>query len=147
MGPDQEVVFEGEKITLDIPKDGLELQSGWTITPHTHPGVIHILLCLESCISRLQLLVFQLLHKLCLAIIESESLYFIHTDHKTAGRPVCSRPTSALLPVVCEVDWTAGATCGAGAQGGAAGSKRTFQLLPDSTSCITAITSRFISIL
>ena len=57
MGPDQEVVFEGEKITLDIPKDGLELQSGWTITPHTHPGVIHILLCLEKCISGLELLV------------------------------------------------------------------------------------------
>jgi len=32
-------VFEGENITLDIPKEGLVLESGWTITPHTHPGV------------------------------------------------------------------------------------------------------------
>ena len=39
MGPDQEVVFEGEKITLDIPKEGVTLESGWTITPHTYPGV------------------------------------------------------------------------------------------------------------
>ena len=58
MGPDQEVVFEGEKITLDIPEDGLKLESGWTITPHTHPGVIHMLLCLESCILGLQCLFF-----------------------------------------------------------------------------------------
>ena len=38
-GPDQEVMFEEEQITLDIPKEGLVLESGWTITPHTHPGV------------------------------------------------------------------------------------------------------------
>ena len=39
VGPDQEVIFEEEQITLDIPKEGLVLESGWTITPHTHPGV------------------------------------------------------------------------------------------------------------
>jgi len=39
MGPHQEVMFEGDKITLDIPKEGLVLENGWTITPHTHPGV------------------------------------------------------------------------------------------------------------
>ena len=39
MGPDQEVVFEGEKIALNIPKEGVTLESGWTITPHTYPGV------------------------------------------------------------------------------------------------------------
>ena len=39
VGPDQEVIFEEEQITLDIPKEGLLLESGWTITPHTHPGV------------------------------------------------------------------------------------------------------------
>ena len=39
VGPDQEVMFEKEQITLDIPKEGLLLESGWTITPHTHPGV------------------------------------------------------------------------------------------------------------
>jgi len=147
MGPDQEVVFEGEKIILDIPEDGLELESGWTITPHTHPGVIHMLLCLEGCILGLHCLYFSCYIGCSVVIIESESSYFIYTDYKTAGRPICSRATSALLPVVCEVDRAAGATCGAGAQGEAAGSKRTLQLLPDSTSCITAITSRFILIM
>jgi len=39
VGPDQEVEFEEETITLDIPKEGILLESGWTITPHTHPGV------------------------------------------------------------------------------------------------------------
>jgi len=39
MGPYQEVVFEGEKIILDIPKKGLALENGWTITPDTYPGV------------------------------------------------------------------------------------------------------------
>ena len=38
-GPDQEVIFEGEEITLDIPKEGISLESGWKITPYTHPGV------------------------------------------------------------------------------------------------------------
>ena len=39
MGPYQEVVFEGEKIILDIPKEGVVLENGWTITPDTYPGV------------------------------------------------------------------------------------------------------------
>ena len=39
MGPDQEVMFEGENITLDIPKEGLVLESGWTLIPHIHPRV------------------------------------------------------------------------------------------------------------
>jgi len=39
MSSHQEVVFEGEKITLDIPKEGLVLENGWTIIPYTHPGV------------------------------------------------------------------------------------------------------------
>jgi len=38
-GPDQELVFEGKKITLDIPKEGIVLESGWTITLQTHCGV------------------------------------------------------------------------------------------------------------
>jgi len=32
-------VFEREKIILDIPKEGIVLENGWTITPHTYPGV------------------------------------------------------------------------------------------------------------
>ena len=39
MGPYQEVMFEGDMITLDIPGEGIALTSGWTITPHTYPGV------------------------------------------------------------------------------------------------------------
>ena len=54
VGPLQEVAFEGE-ITLDIPKEGLVLESGWSITPHTHPGVslfyntIHVSVCYCRC--------------------------------------------------------------------------------------------------
>jgi len=39
MGPYQEVTFKEENISLDIPKEGTVLESGWTITPHTYPGV------------------------------------------------------------------------------------------------------------
>ena len=39
VGPDQEVTFEQDQITLDIPKEGLVLENGWAITPHTYPGV------------------------------------------------------------------------------------------------------------
>ena len=39
MGPDQEVVFEEEHITLDIKADGIVLENGWTIFPDTYPRV------------------------------------------------------------------------------------------------------------
>ena len=39
MGPDQEVMFEEEQISLDIPEEGIVLESGWRIIPHTYPGV------------------------------------------------------------------------------------------------------------
>jgi len=39
VGPDQEVMFEDRKITLDIPEEGITLSTGWMITPLTHPGV------------------------------------------------------------------------------------------------------------
>ena len=38
-GPSQVVMFEGDKITLDIAVEGVMLENGWTITPYTHPGV------------------------------------------------------------------------------------------------------------
>ena len=41
-------MFEGENITLDIPKEGILLESGWTITPHTHPGVNFMLLVITQ---------------------------------------------------------------------------------------------------
>ena len=43
VGPDQEVMFEEERITLDIPEDGIVLESGWSITPLTYPGVSQLL--------------------------------------------------------------------------------------------------------
>jgi len=49
LGPDQEVVFEREMITLDIPKEGLVLEKGWAITPHTHPGVSPINASISIC--------------------------------------------------------------------------------------------------
>ena len=39
VGPDQEVMFQDRKITLDIPEEGITLTTGWMITPLTHPGV------------------------------------------------------------------------------------------------------------
>ena len=39
VGPSQEVIFEEEQITLDIPKGGILLENGWTITPYAYPGV------------------------------------------------------------------------------------------------------------
>ena len=33
------VMFEGDKIMLDIAVEGVVLENGWTITPYTHPGV------------------------------------------------------------------------------------------------------------
>ena len=44
MGPDFEVIFEREQIVLDIPKEGLVLENGWTITPYAAPGVSELLL-------------------------------------------------------------------------------------------------------
>ena len=38
-GPYQVGVFEGNMISLDIPKEGVVLVSGWGITPATYPGV------------------------------------------------------------------------------------------------------------
>ena len=34
---DQMVIFEEQQTVLDIEKEGVVLDSGWTITPHTHP--------------------------------------------------------------------------------------------------------------
>jgi len=39
MGPYKEVMFKEEMITLDIPEEGIALESGWTITPLTYPRV------------------------------------------------------------------------------------------------------------
>ena len=39
VGPDQEVTFENDNISLDIAAEGLVLENGWIITPYTHPAV------------------------------------------------------------------------------------------------------------
>jgi len=54
--------------------------------------------------------------------------------------------SGALLSVACEVEWTAGAACGACPQSGAARSKGTIQLLldPSAFSGITDTTSKYV---
>ena len=52
LGSSQEVEFEGEKITLDIPKEGIVLESGWTIIPHTLPEVSLFYNTLSVCYCR-----------------------------------------------------------------------------------------------
>ena len=45
-GDDQAVLFDQSKITLDIPADGVVLESGWSITPLATSEVrlfVHIL--------------------------------------------------------------------------------------------------------
>jgi len=39
VGPHQKVMFAGKEITLDIPRVGITLDTGWTVTPLVHPGV------------------------------------------------------------------------------------------------------------
>ena len=39
VGSHQKVMFAGKEITLDIPLEGITLDTGWTITPLVHPGV------------------------------------------------------------------------------------------------------------
>jgi len=51
VGPLQEVAFEGE-ITLDIPKEGLVVENGWSITPHTYSGVSLFYIAISVCYSR-----------------------------------------------------------------------------------------------
>ena len=34
------VVFKRDKVTLDVPEDGIKLSSGWSIVPMTHPASV-----------------------------------------------------------------------------------------------------------
>ena len=38
-GLDQEVEFTADRITLDIPADGIIVKEGWSIRPLIHPTV------------------------------------------------------------------------------------------------------------
>lgn len=38
-GPNQEVEFEADTITLDVPKEGITTEEGWKIKPLAHPMV------------------------------------------------------------------------------------------------------------
>jgi len=55
-------------------------------------------------------------------------------DHKKPSGSVCTWWPCAFLLAVFEVDWTAGAACGTGAQSKATGGKGAQQLLLDETS-------------
>ena len=36
------VVFKRDKVTLDIPEDGIKLSSGWSIVPMAHPASVSL---------------------------------------------------------------------------------------------------------
>jgi len=44
----EEVMFEEQKISLDIPEEGMMLENGWTITPHSYPGVSLVMIVVFS---------------------------------------------------------------------------------------------------
>ena len=51
VGPEQEVTFQNDNISLDIAAEGLKLQNGWTINPYTYPGVsLHYLTAIAKII-------------------------------------------------------------------------------------------------
>ena len=37
------VVFKRDKVTLDIPEDGIKLSSGWSIVPMAHPASVSLM--------------------------------------------------------------------------------------------------------
>ena len=37
------VVLDGDKVTLDIPEDGIRLDNGWSIVPMTHPASVSLM--------------------------------------------------------------------------------------------------------
>ena len=44
------IYFESDKITLDIPREGIDLPSGWKIIPLSHPVVSSELIVILVCI-------------------------------------------------------------------------------------------------
>ena len=42
IGPYFEVNFDGEEVSLDIPKDGINLPNGWAIQPLVYPPKVSI---------------------------------------------------------------------------------------------------------
>lgn len=43
VGPDFEVIFNGDEVFLEIPKNGITLQSGWTLLPLVYPTRVRVL--------------------------------------------------------------------------------------------------------
>ena len=37
------VVLDRDKVTLDIPEDGIRLDNGWSIVPMTHPASVSLM--------------------------------------------------------------------------------------------------------
>lgn len=61
-------VFEGDKVTLEIPVTGIELPSGWSIFPMAHPASVSFTSVLVNCtlvISTFHLLVNDLFCHFC----------------------------------------------------------------------------------
>ena len=42
-------VFEGDKVTLEIPVTGIELPNGWSIVPMAHPASVSFTFWLVNC--------------------------------------------------------------------------------------------------
>ena len=42
-------VFEGDKVTLEIPMTGIELPNGWSIVPMAHPASVSFTSVLVYC--------------------------------------------------------------------------------------------------
>ena len=42
-------VFEGDKVTLEIPVTGIKLPNGWSIVPMAHPASVSFTFWLVNC--------------------------------------------------------------------------------------------------
>ena len=42
-GPYLEVTFDGDEVSLDIPEDGLNLPSGWSLLPLVYPTKVRLM--------------------------------------------------------------------------------------------------------
>ena len=89
-GPDFEVQFKEDTISLAVSEDGVILPNGWSITPLVPPMV-------------------SLWHQLTYSPI-SESVTLLESDWKAANRWIQARATSSLLPAAGDI-WQGEKTC------------------------------------
>ena len=48
----KQVLFQMDKVTLDIPEAGIKLPSGWSIVPMTHPASVSLTSVFLPCDNR-----------------------------------------------------------------------------------------------